>query len=313
MKKIRIGNDFSFAWAIERNGVAEDFSTVLNMALTMKSTYGVEKTITDYTVVGNIITVEVTPELTEGIGRYRFTLSYELPDVTLSDSERLCTIDTDAFIIVPRTAEADDSENLLVTSDMAIGFRGKDAYEVWLETNTGTREDYIASIKGDPGNYGVVEFVVNENMELEQHTLVGEPLDFSIVDGDLVLNEAGETVNFGTVAIKDTYSYDEQRIGTWVNGKPIYRKVILLDDTMIVENSIIINHNLGIDEFIRMDITSNNKNNQIVPVSALQLGGNAGLGIGLFDVSDSAIYLNELSYPWTEITYHLILEYTKLP
>ena len=135
MKRIRIGNDFSFAWAIERNGVAEDFSTVLNMALTMKSTYGVEKTITDYTVVGNIITEEVTPELTEGIGRYRFTLSYELPDVTLSDSERLCTIDTDAFIIVPRTAEADDSENLLVTSDMAIGFRGKDAYEVWLETH----------------------------------------------------------------------------------------------------------------------------------------------------------------------------------
>lgn len=165
MKRIRINNDFSFAWAIERNGVAENFTGVLNMVLTIKSTYGAEKTITDYDIAGNIITVEVTPEIADKVGRYRFTLSYELPDITLTDSERLCTIDTDAFVIVPRTAEADDSENLLVTSDMAIGFKGDpftysdftpeqiaelkgaSAYQIWLSLgNTGTEQDFINSL-----------------------------------------------------------------------------------------------------------------------------------------------------------------------
>ena len=194
-----------------------------------------------------------------------------------------------------------------------IKAEGDDAYEVWLDAgNVGTLEDYLEDIKGDTGNYGVVEFVINENMELEQHTLIGDPLDFEIVDGDLVLNEAGETVNLGTVANKDTYSYDEIRIGTWVNGKPIYRKVILLDISMVISDSIILLHYLNVDEYIRMDIASNQKDFQMIPVSTLQIGNNAGLYIGAFDVNSDTIYLNEIVYNYTDTTYHLILEYTKL-
>ena len=308
MKKIRINNDFAFAWAIERNGLAENLSVAINKRLWIRNSTGTEVEINDYTIAGNIISVEVTPILAPIMGRYAFKFQYELPDLGLSDYERLCEVDVDAFIIVPRTAEADDSKDLLVASDMAIGFRGKDAYEVWLETHEGTLADYEAFIKGDTGNYGVVECVVNENMELEQHTLVGEPLDFSIVDGDLVLNEAGQTVNLGTVAIKDTYSYNEQRIGTWVNGKPIYRKVILLEDTADIDK--VIQHNLNIDTYLRTDIVSNKKlGYDVVPVSPFIHYHLLEYDAVIFDTNSIRIEAMNLD----DFTYHLILEYTKLP
>jgi len=187
-----------------------------------------------------------------------------------------------------------------------IKAEGDSAYLLWLEAgNVGTLEDYLESLKGNTGNYGVVEFVINDNMELEQHTLIGDPLDFEIVDGDLVLNETGETVNLGTVANKDTYSYDEIQIGTWINGKPIYRKVILLDTSNI---DIFIEHNLGIDTYLHLEIVSNYISSGNSPSLPLMVGTN-----GLQEVSASANavdlygFLSEPTY-----TYHLILEYTKL-
>ena len=124
MKRIRINNDFTFAWAIERNGQPEDLSTAINMVLLARNSTGAIQVITDYEVVANMVSVEITPEIANVLGRYNFILTYELPDASLDDMERLCEIDTDAFILVPRTAEADDSTDLLVTSDMAIGFKG---------------------------------------------------------------------------------------------------------------------------------------------------------------------------------------------
>ena len=188
--------------------------------------------------------------------------------------------------------------------------KGDSAYQVWLEAgNTGTVEDYLASLKGDTGNYGVVEFVINENMELEQHTLIGEPLNFSIVDDDLILNEAGETVNLGTVAIKDTYSFDEQRIGTWVNGKPIYRKVILLPT--ILDDEMIITHGLNIDTYIRMDIASNNMDAYPSASPLLALSNSGAFPTLSFDINKDYIAISNATTIAGK-TYHLILEYTKL-
>ena len=60
MKRIRINNDFTFAWAIERNGLPEDLSTAINMVLQARNSAGTLQTITDYDVAGNIVSVEVT-------------------------------------------------------------------------------------------------------------------------------------------------------------------------------------------------------------------------------------------------------------
>ena len=61
MKKIRIGNDFVFNWAIERGGLSEDLSSVLDAKLTV-SVFGKKQEV-PFTISGNIITIEFTPEI----------------------------------------------------------------------------------------------------------------------------------------------------------------------------------------------------------------------------------------------------------
>lgn len=143
--KIRIGNDFVFKWAITRGGLPEDLSNILDARLTV-SVFGRKQTV-PFTVAGNIVTVEFTPDICNITGSYNLEFTYVLPDVTLSDADRRCAVDVDAFQIVARTAQADDPSEFTITSDMAIAFQGKSAYDVWLETHTGTIADYEAWIK----------------------------------------------------------------------------------------------------------------------------------------------------------------------
>lgn len=144
--KIRTGNDFVFLWAIERGGVAEDFTGVLDAKITA-SIYGKKKDI-PFTINGNIVRIEFTPFICDTTGVYNLELTYTLPDVTLSDEDRKCAVDVDAFQIVHRSAQADDASEFSITSDMAIAFQGKSAYEIWLENgNVGTEDDYIAWLR----------------------------------------------------------------------------------------------------------------------------------------------------------------------
>ena len=63
----------------------------------------------------------------------------------------------------------------------------------------------LRGYKGDTGKYGETKFVINDNMELEQHTLIGDPLNFAIVNDELVLTEDGETVILGKTGAVPTY------------------------------------------------------------------------------------------------------------
>ncbi len=40
MRKIRQGNDFTFVWAVNRNGVPEDFGRATDIRLALRSRYG---------------------------------------------------------------------------------------------------------------------------------------------------------------------------------------------------------------------------------------------------------------------------------
>ncbi len=150
MKKIRIGNDFVFSWAIERGGVPEALETVLEKHLYM-IVNGIKTEITDYIVLGNNVIVEFTSEMLKDTGTYTLLFNYILPDASLSDNERKCTVDVDAFKIVPKTSMADDTSEFSVTSDMAIAFKGDkgdSAYQVWLdEGHSGTIDDYFAYLQ----------------------------------------------------------------------------------------------------------------------------------------------------------------------
>lgn len=140
MRKIRIGNDFIFYWAIEREGLPEDFSKAIEKRLTA-SVFG-KKIDVPFTIEGNILKIEFTPEICNVNGFYTLEFSYTLTDTALSDENRKCRLDIDAFQIVSRTSQADDPSEFAITSDMAVAIQGKSAYEVWLESHTGTMDDY---------------------------------------------------------------------------------------------------------------------------------------------------------------------------
>ena len=182
MKRIRINNDFTFAWAIERNGLPEDLSTAINMVLLARNSTGAIQVITDYEVVANMVSVEITPEIANVLGRYNFILTYKLPDASLDDMERLCEVDTDAFIIVPRTAEADDSTDLLVTSDMAIGFKG----DPFLYSDFTPEQLEALKVKGDTGN-GIQSITLLSTVGLVKTYRItytnGTTYDYTVTDG----------------------------------------------------------------------------------------------------------------------------------
>lgn len=139
--KVRLGNDFVFLWAIERGGIAEDLTGILDAKVTA-SVFGKKKDI-PFTVNGNIVKIEFTPVICDSTGVYNLEFTYTLPDVTLSDAERKCAVDVDAFQIVLRSAQADDPSEFSVTSDMAIAFQGKSAYDIAVEGGyLGTYAEY---------------------------------------------------------------------------------------------------------------------------------------------------------------------------
>lgn len=123
MKKVRIGNDFSFAWAITRDGSPEDFTGATEKKLLLKSV-GTVTELTGYTITGNIITIEFTPTILTKVGFYVLEFSYTLPDLGFEDEDRKVKVDVYAFEIVPRTAQASGIDELEVSSELAIGFKG---------------------------------------------------------------------------------------------------------------------------------------------------------------------------------------------
>jgi len=149
MKRIREGNDFDVAWAIERAGVPEDFTTAIEKRLTM-IVYGnvIEHSL--YTITDNILSINVPKEVAHFLGDYRLVFEYTLPDLGQPDGDLKCKTDVIAFRIVPTAADADLDMTVDVASDVAIGFKGDegdpgvDAYQIWIDMgNTGTYADYL--------------------------------------------------------------------------------------------------------------------------------------------------------------------------
>lgn len=79
---------------------------------------------------------------------------------------------------------------------------------------------------------------VDDNMKHAESLPVGSEIYF---DGDV------EDIPTGWVQTTD-YSTTEKEIGTWIDGRPLYRKTIVLENVTIPSNS---------NEIVIMDITNN--------------------------------------------------------
>ena len=149
--RIRIDNDFVFLWSIERGGKPEDLTTVLEKHLFLhkvNSNPNSDKEITSYEVInGNILRIELTPETMCTTGNYDLIFKYVLPDTSLSDNDRKCAVDVEAFSIVSKTSKADRVYDVAATSDMMIGLKGEKG-DKGDKGEKGEKGD-----KGDPFTY----------------------------------------------------------------------------------------------------------------------------------------------------------------
>ena len=147
MKKIRIGNDFVLVWTITRGGQPEDISNIIDASLNVR-VFTKVKTV-PFEITGNSLRIEFTPSICDMLGVYNLVFSYELPDSGLADWQRKCTIDVNAFQIVPSTAMADDITEFSITSDLLIGFKGDKGDPFTYDDFT---PDQLALLKGEKGD-----------------------------------------------------------------------------------------------------------------------------------------------------------------
>lgn len=143
--KIRVGNDFIYAWIIERDGEIEDLTAVSDLELT--ATVFNKNIIFPFSKVDlNKLVIQCTHDLCDEMGVYNLELSY------IPQNGRKCTIDIDAFEIVAKTAEASDSTYFTSTSDMAFAIKGDKGNPFTYADFTEAQLEAL-KVKGDPFTY----------------------------------------------------------------------------------------------------------------------------------------------------------------
>ncbi len=189
MKKIRIGNDFVFVWEITRNGLPEDLSLITDGVLISKVFDNVRNLNFDPLkhIADGKIRYEFTPEICNFLGVYNLSFSYKLSDTGLTDSERECKVDIDAFHIVPISAQADIDTEFAVTSDMAIAFKG-DKGDPFTYADFTPEQIESLKVKGDKGEPFVYEDFTPEQLSL----LKGEKGEMAEVS--MTINSNGELI-----------------------------------------------------------------------------------------------------------------------
>ena len=143
--KRRIDEDFKHVWAINWNGLPEDFSDATEIVLTA-SVFGKKKQLErgiDYVIEDNLIIVDFTPRFATIAGIYNLELKYIKPSDGFIDGERRSAVDIDVVQIVSKSSQVTATGDITSTSEAMTGFQGLSAYEVWLKDNPDkTKEDY---------------------------------------------------------------------------------------------------------------------------------------------------------------------------
>lgn len=175
MLKIRKDNQFTWAWAITRDGQAIDLTTATNL----KYKYQIKDQsgrvdILSYTKTGNIISTVFLPTQP---GIYNLLLTFDLP------ADGPCAVDVDAFEIVKSSEEASDASEFTVTSEMAIGFTGKNAYQVWLDTHEGTLAEYEAWLKQPAADAASSVALIEEAIEQNEVIRLQSEINRGIAEG----------------------------------------------------------------------------------------------------------------------------------
>lgn len=145
MKK-RIGNDFLFYWIIKENNIVINPDDVLDFKIIIRHRRTGSDIVAEFDVVNSSPSVKCENLLNLGV--YDLIATWKTIDYSFDDNYRNSSVDVQAFEIVSSSSSECETD-LTVTSEIAIGFEGADAFEVWLKNgNEGkTYEDYIAFLQ----------------------------------------------------------------------------------------------------------------------------------------------------------------------
>ncbi len=139
------------------------------------------------------------------------------------------------------------------------------------------------------------EIVIKANDSIPAGAIV----DF---DGDVVPEGYEKVEDKGEV-----YSTEEQRIGTWIDGKPLYRKVI---DTLTLPSNATVEYditNLNIATITKLYGTASYNNGQLAKPLPFVSSGTSQIRL---DVNDKKIRL--ITYEsWSPYPSAIVIEYTK--
>lgn len=138
------------------------------------------------------------------------------------------------------------------------------------------------------------------NLNLMQDTLLAN-----------VKNDLTDDTKIPSVkAVKEVYSTVEKIVGKWIDGKPIYRKVLEFNNvpTGVTQK----NHGISnFDKLINYSGYYYNSTWGYIPIPAVTSDNMAGYGIGVADFKSTTFYFNigDLRSSTNEIK--LIVDYTK--
>ena len=140
------------------------------------------------------------------------------------------------------------------------------------------------------------------------------PISGKIVDTENVEDKTSNAPSLRLMGemMKDIYSTEEQVIGKWIDGKPLYRKVINAKPT--ISNSsyqtISIKHNISdLKNVYKCNAFLHNTGNTqtyILPVET-----SATQAIGISEINSTNIIMYSKNDTWSGWIAEIILEYTK--
>lgn len=148
--------------------------------------------------------------------------------------------------------------------------------------------------------------------------LTGAPTIPTVYNGTLTIQQNGTTVDTftanssvdKTVNIEDSYSTAEQAIGTWIDGRTIYRKVM----TGTTSSSNIDNVSHGITNFgdvINIYGYIHTASNGSQPIQRVVPDNITSYGIGIGDINATRISFQHPSNDYKSRPYAIVMEYVK--
>ena len=170
-----------------------------------------------------------------------------------------------------------------------------DDWKLWIDSDKQADNTYYND-NGTPTNIKTTTF----------DTLpVGAEVDY---DGSVVPDGWTEVVD------PNTYSTDEVRIGTWIDGKPLYRKVVTYTNQSSwgatnTKTTVKVAHGIVNKDIVVRCSMTNSRNQQFPWVDGTENNVTSWTGIVNIDATDINIYI--INDSWVSRTWYFTLEYTK--